>query len=318
MPRIFISYRRDDSAGYVGRLYDQIKARFGEKSVFMDIDTIPAGADFVEVIDQAVASCDVLLAVLGKQWTTITDEHGNRRIDNPNDFVRLEVAAGLRRNVRVIPVLVRGAAMPSPAQLPADLQPLSRRNAFTVSDQNFHRDVDGLLEILGRISRRRLSLRPLATLLIVIVLGFAVYWGVTSLAGGASPSGGGPGVAATPTPAPASSDIQPISGTWRFIFRFDPNQACREQRGQTMENREPINFEMIEGGDILRMTEGPQGAPREYRRMQPNLYLSEDPDGTYFQIQILAPDHLEGEFNLYSPDYPEDPFCHATTSYFLD
>lgn len=92
-PRIFISYRRDDSEGHTGRLYDALASRFGDEQVFMDIDTIPLGVDFARVITEAVASCDVLIAVIGRDWLTLADSTGRRRIDSPDDFVRLEIKA---------------------------------------------------------------------------------------------------------------------------------------------------------------------------------------------------------------------------------
>jgi hypothetical protein len=144
--QIFISYRRDDSAGYVGRLFDKLSYSFGKTNLFTDIDTIAPGEDFVEVIEDAVGSCEILLAIIGKQWLEIKDEHGNRRLDNPNDFVRLEIATALRRNIRVIPVLVRGAQMPLADTLPDDLKVLSRRNAHIISDRHFHPDVDDLVD----------------------------------------------------------------------------------------------------------------------------------------------------------------------------
>jgi hypothetical protein len=115
MSRIFISYRRDDSAGYAGRLYDRLAAHFEPENVFMDIDAIEPGLDFVEVIEQAVGSCDVLIALIGKQWLAIKDGQGRRRLENPEDFVRLEIKTALDRNIRVIPALVGGAAMPNSA-----------------------------------------------------------------------------------------------------------------------------------------------------------------------------------------------------------
>src|SRR5215471_14118111 len=97
MPGVFISYRREDSAGYSGRIYDHFRDRFGENNVFIDVDTILPGEDFVDVIEQKVASCDALVAVIGPHWSTSADESGTRRIDNPHDFVRLEIAAALAR-----------------------------------------------------------------------------------------------------------------------------------------------------------------------------------------------------------------------------
>ena len=151
MSRMFISYRSDDSAGYAGRLYDRLSQHFGEDQIFMDIDTIEPGLDFVEVIEKAVGSCDVLIALIGRRWLTITDADGHRRLDNPEDFVRLEVATALDRNIRVIPVLVRGATMPRSQDLPDVLVRLARRHALEIRDAPFHHDVDRLIKALEKV-----------------------------------------------------------------------------------------------------------------------------------------------------------------------
>ena len=151
MARIFISYQRDDSGGWAGRLYDRLSQHFGRDNVFMDIDTIEPGLDFVEVIERAVGSCDALIALICNQWLTITDDAGRRRLDNPEDFVRLEIAAALARNIRVIPALVDAARMPSSTDLPDALRMLARRNAIEISDRRFHYDVDQLIEVLDRV-----------------------------------------------------------------------------------------------------------------------------------------------------------------------
>ena len=148
MSRIVISYRREDSAPYAGRLYDRLAADIGDDHVFIDIDTIPPGADFVDVIEAALGQADVLLAIIGERWLDATDDQGRRRLDNPMDFVRLEVGTALERNIRVIPVLVGGSEMPGVEQLPEELATLSRRNAFELSDTRFHSDVDQLVEFL--------------------------------------------------------------------------------------------------------------------------------------------------------------------------
>ena len=150
MSIIFISYRRDDSAPYAGRLYDRLAAHFGAAQVFMDIDQIEPGEDFVEVIQRKVGACETAVVLIGKAWLGIADATGRRRLDDPEDFVRLEVAAALLRGVRVVPVLVGGASMPRAEQLPAVLAPLSRRNAVELSDSRFHRDVDRLVQALAR------------------------------------------------------------------------------------------------------------------------------------------------------------------------
>ena len=146
MPNIFISYRREDSAGYAGRLYDRLSGHFGAESVFMDIDTLEPGVDFVEVIERAMSQCDILLVLIGQRWLNAADSTGQRRLDNPEDFVRLEIQAGLDRGIRVIPMLVEGAAMPSSRDLPEVLTKLARRNALELSDTRWHTDVDKLLD----------------------------------------------------------------------------------------------------------------------------------------------------------------------------
>jgi hypothetical protein len=151
MARIFISYRREDSGASAGRLHDRLREHFGRDNVFMDIDTIEPGLDFTEVIERTVASCDVLIALIGRQWLTSTDAAGQRRLDDPEDFVRREIATALRRDIRVIPVLIQDTAMPRAANLPDDLQPLTRRNALDLSDTHFHRDVDELIVVLDRV-----------------------------------------------------------------------------------------------------------------------------------------------------------------------
>jgi hypothetical protein len=153
--RIFLSYRRDDASGHAGRLYDALSARFGAENVFMDIDTIDLGADFVEVITEAVASCDVLIALLGQQWLSATDAEGRRQLDNPDDFVRIELEAALERDVFVIPACVQGAPQPSSEQLPEILAPLARRHGAEIRDVGWHDDVRRLIERLERLEGER-------------------------------------------------------------------------------------------------------------------------------------------------------------------
>jgi TIR domain len=159
-PKVFICYRREDTAAHAGRLYDSMVARFGERNVFMDVDLAP-GVDFVERITRVVSGCLVLIVVMGRNWATVEDEEGEPRIADPNDFVRLEVETALRRpDVTPIPVLVSGAKMPRPEDLPAELQPIARRNALELSDARWRYDVgrltttlDELLEDITRSDR---------------------------------------------------------------------------------------------------------------------------------------------------------------------
>lgn len=147
---IFISYRRDDTAPYAGRLYDRLTAHFGAGQVFMDIDQIEPGEDFVEVIQRKVSACEIAIVLIGRHWLSSQDAEGRRRLDDPEDFVRLEVAASLDRKVRVVPVLVGGAAMPRMRDLPEAIATLARRNAIEISDARFHKDCDRLIESLSK------------------------------------------------------------------------------------------------------------------------------------------------------------------------
>ena len=146
---VFISYRRDDSAGFAGRLADALEASLGEGSVFRDVDDIPPGEDFVAAIEQALASSAALLVVIGRHWLDATDAAGRRRLDQPQDFIRLEIQLALQRGVRVIPVLVDRATMPSEDQLPSEIGALARRQAVELDDSRWSADVERLLGSLG-------------------------------------------------------------------------------------------------------------------------------------------------------------------------
>ena len=143
---IFISYRREDSADVTGRIYDRLVAAFGRETIFKDVDSIPMGVNFKEYLDKQVQHTRVMLAVIGPKWLTVTDSQGARRLDNPADFVRIEVEMGLQRKIPVIPLLVSGASMPRENQLPATLQNLSLQNGTQIRpDPDFHRDMDRLI-----------------------------------------------------------------------------------------------------------------------------------------------------------------------------
>lgn len=150
MTGIFISYRREDSGPYAGRLYDALVSHFGQEGVFFDIDTIGPGEDFREVIQKTCSSCKVLLAVIGRQWATVCDKNGKMRLQSKNDTLRMEIASALQHGLRVIPVLVGGAEMPDESALPEDLQALAYRNAWDLSDKRFHNDVELLVEALKK------------------------------------------------------------------------------------------------------------------------------------------------------------------------
>lgn len=147
--RIFISYRRQDTRDLTGRMCDRLISHFGPKSIFKDVDTIPPGPDFQQVLLSAIQSCDVFLAVIGDRWLSETALNGARRLDDPVDYVRVEIIEALKGRCTVIPVLAEGVRMPRPEDLPDALKPLTRRNASKLrSDPDFHRDMEKLIKAI--------------------------------------------------------------------------------------------------------------------------------------------------------------------------
>lgn len=147
MTGIFISYRRQDAAAQASRLRSTLSERYGG-GVFLDVEDLPPGASFVDQLRQAVESCDLVLVVIGPQWSTASDAEGRRRLDDPDDFIRTEIAAALRSEQRVVPVLVGGAGMPAPQELPADLAGLARLHAVALGDATWSRDVARLVSFI--------------------------------------------------------------------------------------------------------------------------------------------------------------------------
>jgi len=211
--KIFISYRRDDSAGYAGRLFDHLTAHFGTQNVFMDIDTIQPGDDFRKIIQNAVGTCDVVLVMIGKQWLSIQDAQGRRRLEDPNDLVRAEIAAAIANpNVRVIPILVRGASMPAAHELPEDLKELSWRNATELSDNRFQYDANELIKVLERTGgkpvdtatgrKSKMSTANLVIAFLTIISFGLLFWlaasGILQIGGSQPP---------TPTIAPSATSV---------------------------------------------------------------------------------------------------------------
>jgi cold shock CspA family protein len=150
---IFICYRREDTAGYAGRLYDALRQRLGlgEDRLFMDVDSIEPGMDFVDSINDAIGSSVVVLVLIGRQWMTATDRQGRPRLNNPNDYVRLEIETALQHGTRVIPVLVEDASMPYAEDLPNGIAGLTRRNALELSHARFRRDIEELTDLIEGI-----------------------------------------------------------------------------------------------------------------------------------------------------------------------
>lgn len=148
MSTIFVSYRRDDSSGHAGRLYDRLADRFGKDKLFRDIDHISYGEDFVEALDEAVGSCEALIAVIGPTWLTAKDKRGRRRLDNAHDFVRIEIESALSRGIPIFPVLVNNGEMPDIDELPDSISGLARRQALEISETRVDYDVGQLIKVL--------------------------------------------------------------------------------------------------------------------------------------------------------------------------
>jgi hypothetical protein len=148
---IFVSYRRQESSHFAGRLCDRLASSFGADQVFIDVDTIQPGIDFTQAISRAVEHSNVLLAIIGPYWLAITDDEGHRRLEDPDDIVRLEIEAAIGRDVRVIPILIDGTAMPRRQDLPESLAALAHLNAFVVRHESFRNDAERLVTVLREI-----------------------------------------------------------------------------------------------------------------------------------------------------------------------
>ena len=177
--RVFVSYRRGDASAWAGRLRDGLTARLDEDDVYQDVVTVDAGEDFALSINSALEQCDVVLAVIGPQWLSIVGTDGGRRLDDPDDYVRIELGRALALNKRVIPVLVGGATMPSADRLPDDLTPLALRQAFTLDDATWQRDVDDLVNRLLGPPRSRWLLPIALGAVVAAVAVVVVAWALT-------------------------------------------------------------------------------------------------------------------------------------------
>lgn len=216
MPRIFMSYRRADSISESGRMHDHLEREFGGRNVFKDVDDIQPGFDFRKVLDDEVAKCDVLLAIIGPNWATVQDEAGNLRLHNPDDFVRIEVESGLRRGeeVLVIPVLIKNAKMPLASQLPESLHDLTYRNAVIIrNDPDFNRDMGRLIEYIHRYTKtkkKESSTKLSSPVIFGGVVTIALVIAVLALISSNPPSAPG----TDPTPSPIST--VPSTGSSEF------------------------------------------------------------------------------------------------------
>ena len=148
MADIFVCYRRADSRGDAGRLADSLEERFSECQVFRDVESLVPGDDYTHAIKSTIAGCAVLLAVIGPRWLTLRGDDGARRLDAPDDFIRLEIASAFAHGIKVIPVLVGGAQMPARDDLPQGLEPLALQQAIEISDTRWDHDIQRLVSVL--------------------------------------------------------------------------------------------------------------------------------------------------------------------------
>lgn len=285
MSGIFISYRREDSAAYAGRLYDRLCARFGADQVFMDVDDIPPGANFAAHIDAKVGSCDALVAVIGKNWLTARNGDGQLRLSDPSDFVGLELALVLQRKILVIPVLVGGATMPTVGDLRSDLKTLAQRNALTLSDQDFQRDVDLLIKALEKAPglrketprsddpktalRQRLLRRLRWKLPIIFLLvSFAVWWQWRQEQAVRLKSAALTKAASAFTGAWAGDVTYSWGARYQEEFFFEPEGSRLFGTASFLGAKRGIEDGKVEGGDIsfvVRFQEVSDGATRDHR-----------------------------------------------------
>ena len=208
--RIFINYRRDDSAGFAGRLADSLGAWFGPERVFRDVSGIDYGEDFEQAIDAKLEESGAVVVVIGDRWSSAANAGGARRLDDPHDYVSREISVALQNGVAVVPVLIGNASMPRPEELPAGLKDLARRNAITVSDERWNFDVERLAKVLsidvpGSVAQRKLDRAKWLALALIVSTGTVSVYAFCRAVLGWAPAGTGlraagyiPLIAATP------------------------------------------------------------------------------------------------------------------------
>jgi hypothetical protein len=163
MVNVFISYRRDDSAGYAGRLTDALEKRLGKDAVFRDVEDIKPGEDFIKALERNLHNARVFLVIMGKDWLTVKDSQGRRRLESPNDYVRIEIESAMRLKGLIIPVLVEGAVMPKPEELPRAIAALANRHAIDMTDSRWDEDIERLIKIINAFPDERLKGKSLAS-----------------------------------------------------------------------------------------------------------------------------------------------------------
>jgi len=288
--KIFISYRRDDSASDTGRIYDRLVQEFGRDNIFKDVDSIPFGVDFAQYIDQEVGRCQVLLVVMGKNWIT-------PRLQNPDDFVRLEIESALGRNIPVVPVFLEGVTAPPPRdQLPESLHPLIRRNGTQVGhDPRFHADMDRLVKRLREIPfpepapSRRYFIQALG---LVSLGGIALkFFSTDNTATGTPPPAPTQPVQPQDSPEPASTyrrfsfEVVTVNPQGQITNRKQASAPC-----QILDLGQGVTLDMvlIPGGSFM------MGSPDS----EPGRFSDES-----FQHQVTLPGFWMGKYPITQAQY---------------
>lgn len=163
MVNVFISYRRDDSAGYAGRLTDALEKRLGKDTVFRDVEDIKPGEDFVKALERNLHNAKVFLVIIGKEWLTVKDSQGRRRLESPNDYVRIEIESALRLKGLIIPLLVEGAVMPKPEDLPQSISAIANLQAIEMTDSRWDEDIERLIKTFNAFHEERPGKKGLAS-----------------------------------------------------------------------------------------------------------------------------------------------------------
>ena len=227
MAGIFICYRRDDTAGWAGRLQVDLQAGLPGTVVFRDIDAIPPGVKFDEYIAEAVGTCDVLIAMIGPRWLNAADAQGVRRLDDPNDLIRLEISTCLKRDIRVIPALVGGADLPAARDLPDDIRELSRRQAYELSDSRWTADCRKLVAALRPILGISRVSRPLVAAgivgLVLLIAGFLVWRNAADATGEDGVTAAAPPI--SPIPSSDAGAAAPDAGATQTSVDGAPSSA---------------------------------------------------------------------------------------------
>lgn len=292
--RVFISYRRDDAAGYAGRLEEALERRFGQGSVFRDVLDIPPGADFAAAIRTRLASAQAVVVLIGPRWAG-GDEPGARRIDDPQDFVRQEVALALDSGVTVLPVLLPGATLPAEAALPLPLQPLLRRQALGLSDAHWDADMHRLATAIGVPPRRQAWRWAVGGAAVLALAGIAIWQGLRPAA---------PVAVTAPTDALLGSWQADVQYAWgdRHTERFEFKRHAGQVTGTASFLAYPRAIEnLVVEGTYLRFETRTMQSMDGERREVTHRYTAELRDVASPAPRLALRMHSRGGFELNPP-----------------